>query len=99
MLLLLERFILINKINGFSLALLFSMCLYSNVSYADINTQEEQEALEAIKDATYKQLGIEANVREYLESLIPYKYRKYAEHVVPIAETIHKKRLDLKWEF
>lgn len=75
------------------------LILFSNVGLCDRNEDQQQEALNAVLQATYKQFGIDENINNYVRSLIPPDYQKYAEHVAPIAETISKKRLELKWEF
>lgn len=77
-----------------------SLILFSpGLSLCDQNQEEQHEALKAVVDATYKQFGIDENINNYIQNLIPIKYKKYVENVAPIAETISKKRLELKWEF
>lgn len=83
------------KIAGLLLALL----IFSNISYADINEEEQKEAIDAAQSAMYKQLGIENYLTAYAESLVSAEYRKYIEHIAPIAETIKRQRLELKWDF
>lgn len=82
---------------GFLGALL--ILFFSHNGFADQNEERQKEAVQTVLQATYKQLGIEENINNYLKSFIPFEYRKYAEYVAPVAETISKKRLELKWEF
>ena len=77
-----------------ALLILFS----PTVCFAD-NKSEELEAIEAIKYASYKQLGIEAYFTEYTRNMVPDEYKPYIEYIAPIVETIKRQRLELKWEF
>lgn len=66
-------------------------------SSAEANAQ--QEAIDHIITATYKQTGVEDMVNDLINAKVPREYRENFERVSPIISAIVTNRLDLKWNF
>jgi len=61
--------------------------------------QSEETAIKTVLEITYKETGIEDNINNYIQSLIKDEYKKYLETILPIADTIHKQKIEISWEF
>ena len=74
----------------------------TNICRADNNTKEYKQAFDYSVEAAYIQMGLDQTIQykvEVLQSKIPKEYKKTLDLVVPIIDTLIKKRIEVTYEF
>lgn len=66
-----------------------------------VNKAEEvnKEAVSKAAEATYKQLGIDKQVEEYVKTWTPETVKKYAPAINVIKQIAIDKQVSYKWDF
>lgn len=84
------------------LTLLTLLLTLTNTCRADNNTKEYKQAFDYSVEAAYIQMGLDQTIQykvEVLQSKIPKEYKKTLDLVVPIIDTLIKKRIEVRYEF